>query len=292
MIDLATEALRRMIRTLALGGDGNGVETSFEAPTRDWAARRSAPTVNVFLYDVREDRSVRREGRIPVTGGADGIVTGRLRPPRYFRLSYLVTAWTQRSEDEHRLLAAVLAGALQEDYIPDEFVPEELAAIGLPLRLAVGQAHAEERAIAEVWQGLGGDLKPSIDLTVGMPIQPGRPQVAGPPVRDGLTVLAGVREGFGPSAGGRPGSPGPVPDAAAQVGEEAGAAGDAGADPAGGRERLTSADSPRSLVMRRTRIIPSASGGRADGGKASGGKAGGGKADGGKAGGGRAKRRP
>ncbi|MEV7547917.1 Pvc16 family protein, partial [Streptomyces sp. NPDC089915] len=31
-----------------------GIEVSFEAPTRDWAARRNAPAVNAYLYDIRE----------------------------------------------------------------------------------------------------------------------------------------------------------------------------------------------------------------------------------------------
>ena len=35
----------------------------------------------------------------------------RVIAPRWFKLSYLVTAWTQRPEDEHRLLSALL-GAL------------------------------------------------------------------------------------------------------------------------------------------------------------------------------------
>ena len=36
------------------------------------------------------------------------VIVGRHLPPRHFKLSYLVTAWTQRPEDEHRLLSALL----------------------------------------------------------------------------------------------------------------------------------------------------------------------------------------
>ena len=38
----------------------------------------------------------------------DGRVNARRQPPRWYKLSYLITAWTQRPEDEHRLLAAIL----------------------------------------------------------------------------------------------------------------------------------------------------------------------------------------
>ena len=48
----------------------------------------------------------------------EGYVTGHARRPRRFKLSYLVTAWTQRPEDEHRLLAACLAALIRHDALP------------------------------------------------------------------------------------------------------------------------------------------------------------------------------
>ena len=53
MIHEVDEALRRLVLRDAV--DGTGVELSFEAPTKEWAARRNAPTVDVYLYDLRED---------------------------------------------------------------------------------------------------------------------------------------------------------------------------------------------------------------------------------------------
>ena len=44
------DALRALIgRHL---GEETGVEVAFDAPNSDWAARQSAPTINVFLYDI------------------------------------------------------------------------------------------------------------------------------------------------------------------------------------------------------------------------------------------------
>ena len=54
------EALRRLVRDDALRG--TEVEVAFDAPTKDWAARRNAPTVNVYLYDIREDLRRRQRG--------------------------------------------------------------------------------------------------------------------------------------------------------------------------------------------------------------------------------------
>ena len=46
-------------------------------------------------------------------------VIARHLPPRHFKLSYLVTAWTQRPEDEHRLLSSLLGCFLRYDALPD-----------------------------------------------------------------------------------------------------------------------------------------------------------------------------
>ena len=93
----------------------------FDAPTKDWAGRRNAPTVDVYLYDIREDMRRRARGLENEYDG-NGRIVGRHLPPRHFKLSYLVTAWTQRPEDEHRLLSALLACFLRHDAIPPELL--------------------------------------------------------------------------------------------------------------------------------------------------------------------------
>jgi len=54
------EALRRLVKEEALRG--SDVDVVFDAPTREWAARRTAPTVNLYLYDLREDLRRRSRG--------------------------------------------------------------------------------------------------------------------------------------------------------------------------------------------------------------------------------------
>ena len=108
-------ALRSLIEREAT--DGTEVEVVFDAPTKDWASRRNVPTIDVYLYDIREDLRRRERGLINEYDARDRI-THRHLPPRHFKLSYLVTAWTQRPEDEHRLLAALLSCFLRHDAIP------------------------------------------------------------------------------------------------------------------------------------------------------------------------------
>ena len=134
MIDEVDEAVRTLIRQEAL--NGTQVEVVFDAPTKEWSSRRNSPTLDVYLYDIREDLRRRETGVIDVHNDV-GRITGRRHPPRHFKLSYLVTAWTQRPEDEHRLLSAVLACFVRHDKLPADVLQGSLADQALPVRVTV-----------------------------------------------------------------------------------------------------------------------------------------------------------
>jgi hypothetical protein len=179
MIHDVDESLRALVKRDAL--NGSGVEVAFDAPTKDWVARRNAPVVNLYLYDIREDLSRRDTSWIDVRG-EDGRILERRLPPRRFRLSYLATAWTQRPEDEHRLLASMLAGFLQHEYFPAELLRGSLEGEETPVLLTVALPPSDERKIADTWSALGGELKPSLDVVVTAPLNIARSIAAGPPV--------------------------------------------------------------------------------------------------------------
>ncbi|MDQ1007783.1 hypothetical protein QFZ82_002268 [Streptomyces sp. V4I23] len=186
MIHEVDEALRELVRGEALG-EGADVEVVFDAPTRDWAARRNTPTVNLYLYDIREDLRRRSRGRQNIYD-EQGRVTARTLPPRYFTLSYLISAWTQRPEDEHRLLSALLACFLRHSALPSGRLGTELTATGLPVPVSIALPPPEDRAFADVWSALGGELKPSLDVVVSAPVTTAPVYPAGPPVEEGLAV--------------------------------------------------------------------------------------------------------
>ncbi|BCW71111.1 DUF4255 domain-containing protein [Arthrobacter sp. NicSoilB8] len=185
MIAQIDDALRTLVRNEALGG--SEVDVVFDAPTKDWAARRNAPTVNLYLYDIREDVR-RRERGLSEQRGDDGYVRTRRPAPRHFKLSYLVTAWTQRPEDEHRLLDQLLRCFLKYDALPDDLVVGPLAETGLVVPVTVGLPPPEDRAFADVWSALGGELKPSLDIVVIAPVDTGIVYQAGPPASQGTQV--------------------------------------------------------------------------------------------------------
>ena len=182
------ESLRALVKQEALAG--NGVEIAFDAPTKEWVARRNVPAVDLYLYDIREDLS-RRESMWEDRRDERGHVVERRLRPRWFRLSYLVTAWTQRPEDEHRLLSALLSCFLRHETLPPELRSGTLEGTALPVILTVALPLSEDRSIADVWSAMGGELKPSLDLVVTAPMEVERVLAVGPPVLEEpiLTVI-------------------------------------------------------------------------------------------------------
>lgn len=192
MIHEVDEAIRRL---LADGGvPGGGGELTFDPPTRDWTAKRSVPTVNVFLYDIREDLSRRRSGTSEEHDEA-GMIVGWRDSPRWYHLSYLVTAWTNRPMDEHRLLSEVLACLTRAGTLAPQWLTGTLAELGLTIPLEAAGPVSEGRAATDIWSALGGELKPAIDLRVTAPLA-GQREPAGPPVTEGVVVR--VADGVAP----------------------------------------------------------------------------------------------
>jgi len=181
-------ALRGLIEDEVL--DGAAVDIDFAAPTKDWAARRNSPTIDVYLYDIRQDVTRRAFGRVERRD--DGRVTERRPVPQWFRLSYLVTAWTQRPEDEHRLLSDLLACFLAHDFIPAERLEGPVTELGLSVPIGVALPPSQDRSLSDVWSALGGELKPSLDIAIIAPLLPATDYPVGPPVthEPGLRFLA------------------------------------------------------------------------------------------------------
>jgi hypothetical protein len=219
------QLLERLVRRDAL--NGSGVDLVFDAPTKDWVARRSGPTVDLYLYDIREDLA-RRVPNWEDVRGSKGDVADRRQPPRRFRLAYLVTAWTQRPEDEHRLLSSLLGCFLANPMLKPGDLGGSLDEADLPVYIDVGQPATQERSLADIWSALGGELKPSLDVVVTAPIVVGASAPYGPPVMAGPTI--GLAAPGGPAetsqvrAGSRPDLPplGPLPEEIVPRGTDAG----------------------------------------------------------------------
>lgn len=174
------ESLRRLLtRELEQHGFAS-VSVVFDAPAREWAAALSGPTVNLFLYDLREASNLRdAEWREHRENG-----TARMaRPPLRLECSYAVTAWARAIEDEHRLLSQVLAVLFAHERLPSDCLAGDLnepAAQPYPLTTRIGAAREDGKA--DFWNAIGGSYKASIDYLVTLSCDAGVTVQRGPEV--------------------------------------------------------------------------------------------------------------
>jgi Pvc16 N-terminal domain len=183
------ETLRALLRRELERHGFDGVEVAFDAPARDWSSQLSAPTVNLFLYDLRESKDNR-----PVEWRSLRGENGRareLRPPMIMECSYAVTAWTQAVEDEHRLLSQVLGVLFAFPELPRSVLVGRLAqaAERFGLEGRIGQPKSDGKA--DFWTAVGGQYKASLDYVVTLACESGVAYERGPEVRS-QTVLMGL----------------------------------------------------------------------------------------------------
>jgi len=148
------------------------VEIAFDLPDREWTASLTKPALNLYLYDIRENRDFREADWVVERNGNK---TGsRRRRPVRIDLAYMITAWTKAVEDQHRLLWHTLATLLRHPVLPEELLQGELRAVVERLELDVHMDTAQPDGImknpADYWSALDNELRPGINCVITVPL--------------------------------------------------------------------------------------------------------------------------
>lgn len=157
----------------------NEVDLAFDRPTREWSSRLSKPTLNLFLYDVREREELKDDAPV-ITRDENGRAV-KQKPPRRIDLAYLVTAWTKEAADEHRLLAGVLASMYRQGQIGAERLQGDLKLVTYPILTRVTAPDGVAKS-ADLWGVLDNELHASLSWVWTVPLDVFRP-ITGPLVR-------------------------------------------------------------------------------------------------------------
>ena len=146
------------------------VDVTFVPP--DEKFKPTAPTIDLFVYDVRENRDLRsNEWLLEKQGNRQAT---RKRAPVRVDCSYLITAWAGDPESEHRLLGEVMRVLLNHPTIPDGILQDDLAGQTPPLPTATLQP-GRLQSLGEFWQALGGKPKAALNYTVTIGVQVHKP---------------------------------------------------------------------------------------------------------------------
>lgn len=147
------------------------VEISFDQPKREWSVRLGRPTLNLFLYDVRENNVLRQHQWEMLSGNASDGKAHLKRMPFRVDCTYMMTSWASVPEDEHRLLTRALLALFRFPVLPEDRLVGSMRnpPFEIQARLA---SHDRLTNPAEVWASLDNEMRPSISYVITVALDP------------------------------------------------------------------------------------------------------------------------
>ncbi|MFW6098301.1 MAG: Pvc16 family protein [Chloroflexota bacterium] len=191
------ETLKQLL-TAELPIKNGEIDVSFDQPKREWSARLTRPAVNFFLYDVKENATLRRHQWEQTGNGARANGNGaaafhKKRTPFRLDCFYMLTTWAAEAEDEHRLLARALHVLFRHPLLPQEYFVGQMQQQPYDVQALVAR-HDRLTNPAEIWSALDNEMRPSISYVVTLALDPWT-EVSGPIIRS-LTLRAGQAQGL------------------------------------------------------------------------------------------------
>jgi hypothetical protein len=141
---------------------------SFETPDKNYTPQHPDSAINLFLYEVKENRKLRTSEPI-IEPSASGLV--KRQPSLRVDCSYLVTAWRDgvigatKVRSEHRLLGQAFFWLSRFPIIPERFFAGVMAGQPYPPPTMVAQWDVA-RNQGEFWTSLGIPPRPYFNLIV------------------------------------------------------------------------------------------------------------------------------
>ena len=175
MIAETDQALAAVLKTKVIGTAP--INIAFDPPSRPWIQALKAPTVNLFMYDLRENVQ-RRESVYESIRDDEGKVIARRPPMQRWDLHYTVSVFAPNVIVEHKVLAAIVRYFATLDVLPVEVLPPTLAEPGYPVLVNAGGGMKRG-----MFLNYAGDLKAGLELTVTVPMPPPPAPPPAPPVQ-------------------------------------------------------------------------------------------------------------
>ncbi|PID86690.1 MAG: hypothetical protein CSA11_11280 [Chloroflexi bacterium] len=186
------ESIKNML-TAEIPIKNGQIDIKFDQPVREWSTKLVKPTVNFYLYDVRENVVLRQHQweQLRQNDGAHFHVTHMKRTPFRVDCHYMLTTWAAEADDEHLLLARCLLALFRNPIIAPKYLVGEMQEQPFEIQAKVA-SNDKLTNPAEVWSALDNEMRPSISYVVTVAMDPWN-KVTGPAVRT-LTLRSGISE--------------------------------------------------------------------------------------------------
>ncbi|MDZ8052649.1 MAG: Pvc16 family protein [Aulosira sp. ZfuVER01] len=130
----------------------------------------AGPTLNLYVYDIRESKQFQQSGRQVERKPARGLQpTSVSWSPNWFDVSMLLTAWDRTALGEHHLLSEALSVLLRHRALQEEYLVPELRGYG---NLSLTVALDPPIEIGSLWSALNVPLRSALYVTAMIPVEP------------------------------------------------------------------------------------------------------------------------
>ena len=161
--------------------DLSEVDIAYDPPNQEWSGSLARPTINCYMYYMVENRELRhtdweldRNELVRQKQTSSSVAHSIMRRRMPFRIDchYLITAWANAVEDEHRLLWRIMAVLMRYHEIPFDALKGELAGQEWPVQIKVAQPESIMKNPSDFWSSMEAAIKPSINFVATLPLDP------------------------------------------------------------------------------------------------------------------------
>ena len=159
------------------------IDVKFDQPTREWSAKIQKPTINFFLYDIRENATLRQHQWETMKHHGNGRINtiNLKRTPFRVDCHYMITTWAAEPDDEHRLMTRCLLALFRNPVLPENILTGLMQTQPFDIQAQLAR-HDKLTNPAEVWSALDNELRPSVSYLLTIALDPWVEQHE-PPVR-------------------------------------------------------------------------------------------------------------
>ena len=156
----------------------SNVTISFAAPDNEFSKSVNSPTINIFLYDIRENLEMRTHKNIymqpktQVANTTDRYEATLAPSATYVNFSYIITEWKVGNNQEQDIMSLLLNILLPRPTLIKEFLKDSKLENIKPLPQIQILHPTYLQSLGEFWSAIGGKPKPMIHCTITAPIYP------------------------------------------------------------------------------------------------------------------------
>jgi len=170
------------------------IDIAFDQPKREWSARLARPTINFFLFDIRENNVLRQHqwekmAQLQGNGGPPHIQ--QKRTPFRVDCHYIITSWAANPKDEHRLLSRCLLTLFRYPVLPESCLSGDIKTQPFKIQARL-VTHDHLTNPAELWGSMDNEIRPSMSYLLTVAADPWA-EITGPAVTS-YTMTTGIAE--------------------------------------------------------------------------------------------------